>query len=215
MLVLVEDELLHTKGNKLYVSKVSGLWKELLKETYDTQWAGHLGRERMYALLSHFYYWLNMEDDIEACVKAWDLLVRQTRKAERGRTLQPLHVAKKPWVFVSMDFIFGFSKVNGLSSVLVVVDKFSKYVNFIIAPHPCTTEQTIELSFRNVVKYFKLLEEIISDHDTKFTRKLTALFGMLCLELRFSIANHPQRDGQTERVNALLEEYLRYYVTTT
>ena len=53
---------------------------------------------------------------------------------------------------ISMDFIFGFPKVNGLSSILVVVDKFSKYAVFIAAPHPCTIEQIVELFFRNVVK---------------------------------------------------------------
>lgn len=34
-------------------------------------------------------------------------------------------------------------------------------------------------------------------------------------ELKFSIINHSQINGQTERVNDLLEEYLRHYVTAT
>ena len=158
-----------------------------------------------------------MEEEIETYVKTCGIcqLDKPERKKEAG-LLQPLHVAEKPWVSVSMDFISGFPKVNGLSSVLVVVDRFSKYAVFVAAPHPCTAENTADLFFRNVVKYFGLPEEIISDRDTRFTGRFwTALFGLLGSELKFSTTNHPQTDGQTERVNALLEEYLRHFVTAT
>ncbi|KAK4381873.1 Transposon Ty3-G Gag-Pol polyprotein [Sesamum angolense] len=43
----------------------------------------------------------------------------------------------------------------------------------------------------------------------------TALFNMMGTELKFSTANHPQTDGQTERVNALVEDYLRHYVSAS
>ena len=38
---------------------------------------------------------------------------------------------------------------------------------------------------------------------------------MMGIECKFSTTNHPQMDGKTERVNVLLEEYLRHYVSTT
>ena len=40
------------------------LWKELLKEIHDAKWAGHPREERTMALLSRFYYWLKMGDDV-------------------------------------------------------------------------------------------------------------------------------------------------------
>jgi hypothetical protein len=64
------------------------------------------------------------------------------------------------------------------------------------------------------VKYFGVPFDIISDRDVRFMGRFwTTLFNMMGTRLKFSTANHPQIDGQTERINALLEEYLRHYVT--
>lgn len=213
----LEDNLLHAKGDRLYVPVIGGLRQTLLRETHDAQWAGHPGRQRMLALLARAYYWPKMEDDIEAYVKT--CLVCQQDKTERKKEaglLQPLPVPEKPWVAISMDFISGFPKVNGTRSIFVVVDRFSKYAVFIPAPHDCTAEVAAELFYKNVVKYFGLPEGIVSDRDTRFTGRFwTVLFGLMGSELKFSTANHPQTDGQTERINGLLEEYLRHYVTAS
>jgi hypothetical protein len=113
-----------------------------------------------------------------------------------------------------MDFIIGFPKVDGMNTIMVVVDRFTKYAVFVAAPTMCTAEVVVELFYRNVVKYFGVPFDIISDRDVRFMGRFwTTLFNMMGTRLKFSTANHPQIDGQTERINALLEEYLRHYVT--
>lgn len=100
--------------------------------------------------------------------------------------------------------------------MFVVVDRFSKYAVFIVAPYTCPVDVVMELFFKNVVKYFGLPSDIISARDTWFTGRFwTVLFGLMGSELKFSTANHPHMDGHTEMMNQLLEDYLRLYVTTS
>ena len=122
-------------------------------------------------------------------------------------------VPERSWLSVSMDFISGFPKVDGKSSIMVVVDRFSKYSVFIAAPVLCSSEVAAELFYKHVVKYFGVPTDIVSDRDTRFTGRFwTALFNMMGTALKFSAANHRQTDGQTERINHLLEENMRHYV---
>ncbi|KAL5808962.1 hypothetical protein ACOSQ3_029653 [Xanthoceras sorbifolium] len=211
----VQDDLLYTVGNRLYVPKFGNLRKNLIKECHDTKWAGHPGQQRTRALLEATYYWPHMRDDIEAYVKT--CLVCQQDKNEQqspGGLLEPLPIPERPWESVTMDFISALPKSDGCGSIMVVVDRFSKYATFIAAPTDCTAEQAARLFLRNVVKYWGVPRTIISDRDPRFTGKFwTELFNLLGSKLHFSTSFHPQTDGQTERVNALLELYLRHFVS--
>ena len=91
--------------------------------------------------------------------------------------LQPLPIPESPWISVSMDFITGMPKVKGMGSVFVVVDWFSKYAMFMTAPSTFIAEVVANPFYRNVVKYFGLPEDIVSD------RTLISLvsFGQFCL----------------------------------
>ena len=78
-----------------------------------------------------------------------------------------------------MDFISKFPKVEGFGSVLVVVNRFSKYVVFIPTPGECPTEETAHIFFSNVVKHFGMPEKIVSDRDMQFTGRFwVELFKM-------------------------------------
>ena len=70
-----------------------------------------------------------------------------------------------------MDFIISLPKSKGYRSIIVVVDRFSKYATFIAAPKDCTTEEITRLFLKNVVKYWGLLKYIISDQDQRFIGK--------------------------------------------
>ncbi|KAK9004982.1 hypothetical protein V6N11_042432 [Hibiscus sabdariffa] len=115
-----------------------------------------------------------------------------------------------------MDFIVGLPNTDGFASIIVVVDRFSKYATFIPASKECPAEETARLFLKHVVKYWGVPRDIVSDRDPRFTGRFwTELFKLLGTSLNMSTSVHPQTDGQIEQVNALLEIYLRHYVSAT
>jgi hypothetical protein len=97
-----------------------------------------------------------------------------------------------------MNFISNLLKVKRVTSFFIVVDRFSKYAVFTSAPTSkvCSVDVVVELFYKNVVKYFGLLQNISNDHDMRFMGRLwVAFFIMSGSELKFSMANHLQIDG--------------------
>ena len=69
-----------------------------------------------------------------------------------------------------------------------------------------------QLFLDNIVHLYGFPRSILSDHDPRFLSHFwRELFSLTETTLRFSTANHPQTDGQTERTNHTLEQYLRIY----
>ena len=210
----LEEGLLMTKGSRVFVPKADGLRRMLMRECHDTLWAGHPGWHRMHALLKEGYYWPQMRDDVMEYTRT--CLTCQQDKVERQKTpglLEPLSIPTRPWESVSLDFITKLPKVGDISGILVVVDRFSKYATFIPTTKHLTAEDTANLFFKHVVKYWGVPRNIVSDRDVRFTGSFwSELFKLLGSELNLSSSYHPQTDGQTERFNAMLEEYLRHFV---
>jgi hypothetical protein len=66
---------------------------------------------------------------------------------------------------------------------------------------------------KEIFRLHGMPKEIISDIDTKFTSSFWKyLFHGFETKLLFSTTYHPQTDGQTERVNQVLEDMLRMHV---
>lgn len=67
--------------------------------------------------------------------------------------LEPLPVPERPWESVSMDFIAGLPKSEGCWTLMVVVDRFSKYATFVPATDDCLVEEAAKLFLKHVVKH--------------------------------------------------------------
>jgi hypothetical protein len=112
-----------------------------------------------------------------------------------------------------MDFIVDLPKSKSFDSVFVVVDRLTKMAHFVPCDKTITSKETTRLFLENVYKYHGLPDNIISDRGTQFTSKFwQSLFKILQVKTNLSSAYHPQTDGQTERVNQVLEQYLRCFI---
>ncbi|CAI7880334.1 unnamed protein product [Closterium sp. NIES-53] len=184
----------------------------LLEEFHDVPYAGHFGSNKTLAGLSKYYYWPRMAANVQQFVTSCDTCQRmKSTKQKKTGLLQPLPVPEKPWQVVSLDFITRLpSTSRGHDSILVVIDKFSKMGHFIPTNATATAEATARLFFDRIITIHGIPATLISDRDPKFTSKFwKELMGLLGTKLAMSSAYHPQTDGQTERLNQVVEQLLR------
>ncbi len=96
---------------------------------------------------------------------------------------------------------------------MVVVDQFSKMTHFIPTKESATTQETGRLFFTYMFKHHGFPKDVVLDRDLKFTSKFwRALWKRMRLKLKMSTSFRPQTDGQTKRVNSVIQQFLRNYV---
>jgi transposase InsO family protein len=110
-----------------------------------------------------------------------------------------------------MNFIVGLSRTqSGYDSIWVIMDRLTKVAHFIPVKTTYYGPQLAELYMLRIVYLHEVPKKVVSDRRTQFTSKFwERLHETLDTQLRFSSAYHPQTDGQTKRVNQILEVMLR------
>ena len=133
----------------------------------------------------------------------------KNRTEELAGKLKLSEVPKKPWSHLTIDFIMKLLVVAGKDAVLVVCDRLSKMTRFVAMTEGMSVEELVRLFQDNVWKLHGLPKSVVSDRGPQFAAELTKeLNRMLEIKTKLSIAFHPQTDGQTERMNQELEQYL-------
>ena len=111
-----------------------------------------------------------------------------------------------------MDLIEQLPDSNGFTAILVIVDRASKQSIFIPTYDTLTSEQLSGLFVLHVFSKHGVPSHVTSDRGSEFISAFFRALGKaLSMKLHFTSGYHPQADGQTERVNQTLEQYIRCY----
>jgi len=114
---------------------------------------------------------------------------------------------------LSVDFMVELPESSGHDTVMMVMDTVSKRVYFIPMHTMVTVEGAAQLFLHYVWKLHGLLKRVVSDCGSQFVASFTKeLYRLLGIQISFSIAWYPQTDGQTERVNQKLNQFLCLFV---
>ena len=113
-----------------------------------------------------------------------------------------------------MDFVTGLPWSKGNDAVCVVVDRFTKMRHLIPCRNTIDAPTLADLFLENIWKLHGLLTTVISDCGSQFAAEFwRTICKRLNIDRRLSTAFHPQTYGQTERINAVMEQYLRAFVS--
>lgn len=86
-------------------------------------------------------------------------LVRECHFCQRNKhenisppgLLQPLPVPDRVWEDITMDFIEGLPLAFGKNSIMVIVDRLTKFAHFIALNHPFTAQQVAKELFTELI----------------------------------------------------------------
>ena len=233
-----QDEFCHTKFNEITTDPVSDgssewtvgsngevrfrsrlcvpdnddLKREVLDEAHRSRYTVHPGSTKMYKDLKRQFWWSGMKKDVAVYVSR--CLTCQQVKAEHKRPagmLKPLSIPMWKWEQISMDFVAGLPKTRlGHDAVWVIVDRLTKSAHFLPVSMTYSVDALCKIYVKEIVKLHGVPLSIVSDRDARFTSNFWKGFQRaMGTTLDMSTAFHPQTDGQTERVNQVMEDMLR------
>lgn len=184
---------------------------KVLDWVHTSRFACHPGRGRTGSLVKRHFWWNTLDKDVREYVAACSVCARnKSRNQHPAGLLQSLPTPHRPWSHIALDFVTGLPVLAGKTTILTVIDRFSKAAHFVALEKLPTAAETSRLLFEHVFRLHGIPVEIVSDRGPQFSSQVwksfcTVLGAKPCL----SSGCHPQTNGQTERLNQELEATLR------
>ncbi|KAL0177558.1 hypothetical protein M9458_026452, partial [Cirrhinus mrigala] len=189
------------------------LRKRVLSEVHSVPSSGHPGIEATVHLLRNRFWWPSLRSDTIVFIK--QCVTCNTSKTSHqlpAGLLQPLPIPKRPWSHIALDFVTDLPPSQGHTTILSVIDRFSKGCRFVPLPKLPSAMETAEVLCNTVFRFYGLPEDIVSDRGPQFTSRLWSnFFRLLGVNVSLTSGYHPETNGQVERLNQELTRFLRSY----
>ncbi|KAK6224224.1 reverse transcriptase domain protein [Colletotrichum tabaci] len=217
---LVPAQKLIMIGTRVNTSTTGRMTPEQIREIHSARAHGHQGVTKTFKRIRQHYDKRVTRAEVASAIKDCEMCKKSKNSPHKPYgQLQPLPIPPEAWHSISLDFIVKLPKSREpltktwYDSILVIVDRLTKYAYFIPYLESSTAEDLAYTFLKYIISNHGLPKEIVSDRDKLFTSKFwKSLISQLGADHKLSTAFHPQTDGQTERINQILEQYLRCYV---
>ena len=194
------------------VPEYGELKRDIMEEAHSSAYSMHPGSTKIYRTLKEHYWWNGMKKEIASFV--CKCLTFPKVKAEHQKPagkIQLLPIPVWKWEKITMYFVTGLPRTQRQhDSIWVIVVRLTKSAHFLPVNIEDSLEKLVQLYMDEIVRLHGVLVSIVSDRDPRSTSRFwPSLQTALGTHLHFSIAFHPQTDGQSEMTIQTLEYMLR------
>ena len=195
---------------RIYVPNNKKIQEEILKENYDSVDIGHPEQHRMLELLKRTYWWPGLKENIkryvQGCFKCQQNKIQHQKKAGE---LHPLEISQGPWQEISIDIIRPLLKSNGMDTIVVIIDQFTKIIRLKATTTNISLEGIAKIYRDNIWKLHVVPRKILSNRRLQFALKFMKEFTKaLETKRQLLMAYHLQTDSQTEIINQEIGTFL-------
>jgi len=211
---LVYQDGLWWKNNMLVIPNNAEIKMKILQNSHDAPHAGHPGRTKTLDFVSRYYWWPGLHKYVTNYGAQCDSCQRVKASTQKpyGK-LQPLPIPGRQWEDVAMDLITDLPPAtDGCDALIVFTDRLTKMVHLVPCKKTCDAKDCALMFLQNVWRLHGMPNRFTHDRDTRFTSNFWKEFFSMCgVGQNASSAYHPQTDGQAERTNRVVEDFLRHY----
>jgi len=204
-----------TYEGRIYIPNDDLLRNKVISLFHDNLESGHFRAPKTAELVSRDFHWPAMDATVQKYIARCELChrIKAPRHAHHGTNvaLTPL---SRPREGVTMDFVMDLpeSTASGYRGILVIVDRLTKMAIYLPCRKDIDSPELARMFFEHVICKRGVPDNIVTDCGKEFTSRFwNRVCSHLSINHRLSTAFHPQTDGQMERENQTMEQYLRAF----